>query len=102
MGLLDSLKSMMGGKAGAKGETPADAERPTFRKRTDVRKRFEVLKESSAGTMSSFFKARDRENGQIVGVKVLDKVRADLDAVAKVESQPRMEGRQMIMVISPK
>ena len=73
MGLLDSLKSMMGGKADAKGEKTAEADRATFRKRTDVRKRFEVLKESSAGTMSNFFKARDRETGQIVGVKVLDK-----------------------------
>lgn len=71
MGLLDSLKSMMGGKPAAKGAV--EAERATFRKRTDVRKRFEVLKESSAGTMSNFFKARDRETGQIVGVKVLDK-----------------------------
>ena len=29
-------------------------------------------------------------------------LKADLDAVAKVESAPKMEGRQMIMVISPK
>jgi translation initiation factor IF-3 len=33
---------------------------------------------------------------------VLERVRSDLDAIAKVESAPRMEGRQMIMVISPK
>jgi translation initiation factor IF-3 len=39
---------------------------------------------------------------QEIGVKVLDRVKADLDEIAKVESQPRMEGRQMIMVISPK
>jgi serine/threonine-protein kinase len=72
MGLLDNLKTMLGGKGGVK-ELAADAERPTFRKRTDVKKRFEVLKESSAGTMSDFFKARDRETGDIVGVKVLNK-----------------------------
>jgi translation initiation factor IF-3 len=39
---------------------------------------------------------------QELGVKVLDRVRTDLDAVAKVESSPRLEGRQMIMVIAPK
>ena len=79
MSLLDSLKLMMGskGKAAAEGgEKPAAVgPRATFRKRTDIKKRFEVLKESSAGTMSSFFKARDRETGQIVGVKVLDKAK---------------------------
>jgi translation initiation factor IF-3 len=39
---------------------------------------------------------------QELGVKVLDKVRAELDAVAKVESHPRLEGRQMVMVVAPK
>lgn len=47
------------------------------------------------------FRGREMAH-QELGVKVLDKVKADLDAVAKVESQPKMEGRQMIMVISPK
>jgi serine/threonine-protein kinase len=78
MGLLDSLKSMVGGKKVDKPDAAAGtADRPKFRKRVDVRKRFEVLKESSAGTMSNFFKARDRETGQIVGVKVLDKKKSD-------------------------
>ena len=39
---------------------------------------------------------------QELGMKVLDKVRADLDHVAKVESHPRLEGRQMVMVVAPK
>ena len=39
---------------------------------------------------------------QEIGMKVLDKVRADLDAVAKVESHPRLEGRQMVMVVAAK
>src|SRR5262245_18699214 len=73
MGLLDSLKSMMGRGKAEKVAAASTAERPKFRKRVDIRKRFEVLKESSAGTMSDFFKARDRETDQIVGVKVLDK-----------------------------
>jgi translation initiation factor IF-3 len=33
---------------------------------------------------------------------VLVRVRDDLDEIAKVEQMPRMEGRQMIMVMSPK
>jgi translation initiation factor IF-3 len=39
---------------------------------------------------------------QELGMKVLDRVRADLDARAKVEQFPRLEGRQMIMVMAPK
>ncbi len=39
---------------------------------------------------------------QELGMNVLIRVRDDLDAVAKVEQMPRMEGRQMTMVVSPK
>ncbi|HEX3883201.1 MAG TPA: translation initiation factor IF-3 [Stellaceae bacterium] len=39
---------------------------------------------------------------QELGMNVLIRVRTDLDEVAKVEQMPRMEGRQMTMVISPK
>jgi translation initiation factor IF-3 len=39
---------------------------------------------------------------QELGMDVLVRVRDDLDEIAKVEQMPRMEGRQMIMVMSPK
>ena len=39
---------------------------------------------------------------QELGMNVLIRVRDDLDGVAKVEQMPRMEGRQMTMVVSPK
>jgi translation initiation factor IF-3 len=35
-------------------------------------------------------------------MRLLERVRGDLDAVAQVEAFPKMEGRQMIMVLSPK
>jgi translation initiation factor IF-3 len=38
---------------------------------------------------------------QELGLKVLDRVRSDVDEVAKVEQMPKMEGRQMIMVVAP-
>jgi serine/threonine-protein kinase len=41
-------------------------------KKVDVRKRFELLREAISGTMSSFYMARDRSSGQIVGLKILD------------------------------
>ena len=39
---------------------------------------------------------------QELGLKVLDRVRDQLDEVAKIEQFPKMEGRQMIMVVAPK
>ena len=59
------------------------------------------LEEGDKVKVTMRFRGREMAH-QELGVKVLDKVKADLDAVAKVESQPKMEGRQMIMVISPK
>ena len=37
-----------------------------------------------------------------LGAKVLERVRNDLAEISKVEATPRMEGRQMTMVIGPK
>jgi translation initiation factor IF-3 len=39
---------------------------------------------------------------QEFGVKLLERVRTDLDPYAVVEQWPKLEGRQMIMVLSPK
>ncbi|WP_291297626.1 translation initiation factor IF-3 [Elioraea sp.] len=46
---------------------------------------------------------RGREMAHVdLGMKVLERVRAELDPVAKVEQMPRMENRQMIMVLTPR
>ena len=47
------------------------------------------------------FRGREMAH-QELGMKVLDRVRADVDSIAKVEQWPKMEGRQMTMVISAK
>ena len=39
---------------------------------------------------------------QDIGMNVLMRVRDDLDQIAKVEQMPRMEGRQMVMVMAPR
>ncbi|MEZ5831236.1 MAG: translation initiation factor IF-3 [Dongiaceae bacterium] len=59
------------------------------------------LEEGDKVKVTMRFRGREMAH-QELGAKVLDRVKADLDAVAKVESAPKMEGRQMIMVISPK
>ena len=37
-----------------------------------------------------------------LGMKLLMQVRTDFEPVAKVEYEPRMEGRQMIMILAPR
>ena len=39
---------------------------------------------------------------QDLGMNVLMRVKGDLDGIAKVEQMPRMEGRQMTMVVAPR
>lgn len=47
------------------------------------------------------FRGREMAH-QDLGLNVLHRVRDELDELAKVELMPKMEGRQMIMVIAPK
>jgi translation initiation factor IF-3 len=45
---------------------------------------------------------RGRElNRQELGMKVLERLADDVQDIAKVESQPKMEGRQMVMILMP-
>jgi translation initiation factor IF-3 len=39
---------------------------------------------------------------QELGVKVLERIRNDLTELVKVEQMPKLENRQMVMVVSPK
>lgn len=39
---------------------------------------------------------------QSIGMDVLKRVQEDVNEIAKVEAMPKMEGRQMIMVIAPR
>ncbi len=47
------------------------------------------------------FRGREMAH-QHLGAQVLERVRDELDEIAKVEQMPKMEGRQMIMVITPR
>jgi len=47
------------------------------------------------------FRGREMAH-QDLGLKLLDKVRDDTLDIAKVESEPKLEGRQMIMVLAPR
>lgn len=45
-------------------------------KQVDLWKRFERLRESNSGTMSAFYKVRDRQDGEIRGLKIIDRVKS--------------------------
>ena len=47
------------------------------------------------------FRGRELSHQQI-GMQLLQRVQTDVAEIAKIEAYPRMEGRQMLMVISPK
>jgi len=47
------------------------------------------------------FRGRELSH-QELGWQVLQRVKADTEPLAKVESEPRMEGRQMVMVLAPR
>ena len=47
------------------------------------------------------FRGREMAH-QNLGLKVLERERDDLESVSKVEQFPKMEGRQMTMVIAPR
>ena len=59
------------------------------------------LDEGDKVKMTVRFRGREMAH-QELGMKVLDRVREDVDELAKVEQFPKSEGRLMTMVIAPK
>lgn len=47
------------------------------------------------------FRGREMAH-QEIGVRVLERIRAEMDPISKVEQMPRMENRQMVMVLAPR
>ncbi len=62
-------------------------------------KRF--LEEGDKTKITLRFRGREMAH-QELGMELLKRVQADLAEVGQVEQFPKMEGRQMIMVVSPK
>jgi translation initiation factor IF-3 len=68
---------------------------------TKVRKLTEVLEEGDKAKVTMRFRGREMAH-QELGLKVLERVKADLEPISQVEAMPRLEGRQMVMVLSPR
>ena len=59
------------------------------------------LEEGDKVKVTLRFRGRELAH-QDLGMAVLVRVRDDLEPIAKVEQMPKMEGRQMVMVVAPK
>jgi translation initiation factor IF-3 len=59
------------------------------------------LEEGDKVKVTLRFRGREMVH-QELGARVLDRVKEQMDAKAKVEQFPRLEGRQMVMVLAPK
>jgi translation initiation factor IF-3 len=66
-----------------------------------VRSMVKFIEEGDKVKVTMRFRGRELAH-QELGMDVLVRVKDDLDEIAKVEQMPRMEGRQMTMVMAPK
>ena len=66
-----------------------------------VGKLVQFLQEGDKAKVTLRFRGREMAH-QEFGVRLLERVKADLEPYGIVEQFPRMEGRQMIMVLAPK
>ena len=66
-----------------------------------MRSMMKFLEEGDKVKVTMRFRGRELAH-QELGMKVLMRVRDDLDKLSKIEQHPRMEGRQMTMVLSAK
>ena len=66
-----------------------------------MRSMVKFLNEGDKVKVTMRFRGREMAH-QNLGLDVLHRVRDDLEELSKIEQFPKMEGRQMVMVLSPK
>lgn len=69
--------------------------------RIKLRNLVRFLGEGDKAKVTLRFRGREMAH-QEFGVRLLERVRGDLDSYAVVEQFPRLEGRQMVMLLAPK
>ena len=65
-----------------------------------LRNLIKFLTEGDKAKVTLRFRGREMAH-QEFGMRQLERIKADLEAVGQVEQMPKMEGRQMIMIIAP-
>ncbi|WP_417449254.1 translation initiation factor IF-3 [Kordiimonas sp.] len=68
---------------------------------TKMKKIHQFIEKGDKVKVTIRFRGREMAH-QELGMDVLKKVAAEMEEEAKIEARPKMEGRQMIMVIAPK
>ena len=68
---------------------------------TKVRHMQEFLREGHKVKVTLRFRGREMAH-QDLGLELLNRVAVDVEEAGKIESMPRLEGRQMVMMIGPK
>ncbi|GAA4405151.1 translation initiation factor IF-3 [Quisquiliibacterium transsilvanicum] len=66
-----------------------------------LRNLIRFLEEGDKAKITLRFRGREMAH-QEFGYRLLERVRDDLEEIGQVEQMPKLEGRQMIMVVSPK
>lgn len=66
-----------------------------------LRNLIRFLNHGDRAKVTLWFRGREMAH-QELGRKLLERVEQDLEDIAKVEQYPRMEGRQMVMMLAPK
>ncbi|WP_265569730.1 translation initiation factor IF-3 [Sphingomicrobium nitratireducens] len=66
-----------------------------------MKKVVEFIEHGDKVKLTIRFRGREMAHNQL-GMAVLERVEQDTAEIAKVEQRPRMEGRQMLMVVAPK
>jgi len=66
-----------------------------------LRNLIRFLEEGDKAKITMRFRGREMAH-QEFGVRLLERIRTDLDHHGQVEAMPKLEGRQMVMVIAPK
>lgn len=65
-----------------------------------LRKIKDFIKEGDKVKISLWFKGREIIHNDI-GMKLFDRISSELEGLVKVDSAPKMEGKQIIMLVSP-
>ena len=65
-----------------------------------LRKIKDFLKEGDKVKISLWFKGREILHNDI-GMKLFDRILLELEGLSKIDSAPKMEGKQIIMLVSP-
>ncbi len=66
-----------------------------------LRSAFKFIQEGDKVKVTLRFRGREITH-QDIGLRLLERMRDDMQEVTKVEFSPRMEGKQMMMILAPK